>query len=115
MDYEIRFEPAGKKVKVRGGTTVLSAARQGRIHITTRCGGKAGCLMCKVNVQGPGQAGLSAPTEAELRKLGSRIDDGDRLACQAKITGPALVVLPEDPLKAAVRKQLERQQEDDLW
>ncbi|WP_433946424.1 2Fe-2S iron-sulfur cluster-binding protein [Paenibacillus sp. SN-8-1] len=116
MDYEIKFEPAGKKVKVRRGTTVLAAARQGRIHIATRCGGNAGCLMCKVKLQDPSQAGLSSPTEAERRKLGSMIDDGARLACQAKVTGQAVVVLPEDPLKAAIRKQLEKQQkEDELW
>ncbi|MNM64113.1 Na(+)-translocating NADH-quinone reductase subunit F [compost metagenome] len=115
MDYEIRFEPAGKKVKVRRGTSVLSAARQGRIHIATRCGGNAGCLMCKVGVQESRQAGLSSPTDAERRKLGSMIDEGVRLACQAKVTGPAVVVLPEDPLKAAIRKQLEKQQEDELW
>ncbi|RUT36094.1 2Fe-2S iron-sulfur cluster binding domain-containing protein [Paenibacillus zeisoli] len=117
MDCEIKFEPTGKIVKVRRGTSVLSAARQGRIHIATRCGGNAGCLMCKVNVPDQqGQSGLSTPTDAERRKLGSMMDQGTRLACQAKVTGPAVVVLPEDPLKAAIRRQLEKQQaEDDLW
>lgn len=117
MDCEIRFEPAGKIVKARRGTSILSAARQARIHIATRCGGNAGCLMCKVNVPGPqGEAGLSAPTDAERRKLGSMIDQGTRLACQAKVTGPVVIELPEDPLKAAIRRQLEKQQADDeLW
>lgn len=115
MDIEIRFDPAGKKVKVRKGTSVLAAARQGRIHIATRCGGNAGCLMCKVKVSEEDLAGLSAPTDAERHKLGNTLADGIRLACQAKVMGQAVVELPEDPLKAAIRKQLEMQRNDDLW
>lgn len=115
MELRIRFMPQDKLVKVRPGTTVLRAARDARLHIATRCGGHAGCLMCKVEVEAEHSLALSSPTSAELRKLGPLLEQGIRLACQAKITGSAQVRLPEDPLKAAIRKQLERQQEDDLW
>ena len=43
------------------------------------------------------------------------IEDGTRLSCQAKVCGQLSVEVPEDPLKAAIRKQLERQQQDDDW
>lgn len=115
MDYRIRFMPQDKSVKVRPGTTVLRAARDARVHFSTRCGGHAGCLMCKVEADAGSLRALSAPSEAERRKLGPLLERGIRLACQAKIIGSAEVHLPEDPLKAAIRKQLERQQEDDLW
>ncbi|MBP1999528.1 2Fe-2S ferredoxin [Paenibacillus shirakamiensis] len=114
MDYEISFGPQNKTVKVRPGTTVLQAARQARIFIATRCGGNAGCLMCKVSI-GETSSSFSSPERAELHKLGELIDQGTRLACQAKIVGNGHVDLPEDPLKAAVRRQLEMQQNDDLW
>ncbi|WP_187386127.1 2Fe-2S iron-sulfur cluster-binding protein [Paenibacillus tuaregi] len=115
MEYEVRFEPAGKKLKVRKGMSLLTAARQARVHIATRCGGNAGCLMCKVKVLQPEEGALSAPEGPEQRKLGSLIGENMRLACQAKVMGPVVVELPEDPLKAAIRKQLEMQQNDDLW
>lgn len=115
MEYQIRFEPSGKVVKVRPGTSVLRAARENRVMIKTRCGGNAGCLMCKVEVDPEHAAALTPPTEAELRKLGPLLERGIRLACQASICGQVRVSLPEDPLKAAIRKQLEQSRNDDLW
>lgn len=116
MEGRITFLPSGKTVQVRPGTTVLRASREARIHIATRCGGNAGCLMCKVQVVSKQAAALSPPSEAERRKLGPLLEQGVRLACQAGIRGEVTVQLPEDPLKAAIRKQLERQRdEEELW
>jgi 2Fe-2S ferredoxin len=109
---EIRFNPQNKTVKVRPGTSVLRAANEARVHITTRCGGKAACLMCKVKVKPEHADALMPPNDAEIRKLGSLLTEGYRLACQAVICGSAEVELPEDPLKAAIRKQLEQQKLD---
>lgn len=72
--------------------------------------------MCKVQVDPEYAAALTPPSDAERRKLGPLLDQGVRLACQAKIWGNMVVQLPEDPLKAAIRKQLERQRkEEELW
>lgn len=113
MNSEIRFLPDDKSVRVKPGTTVLEASRKARVLIRTRCGGNAACLMCKVSAE-TGE-GLSVPSDNEKRKLGDQITQGVRLACQAKVTGNCTVILPEDPLKAAVRAQLAKQREDDLW
>ncbi len=110
MTVEVTFLPDNKKIKVRPGTTLLDAGRRAGSHIRTRCGGKTACLMCKVRIAD--QSGLSQPAVNEKNKLGSLIDDGIRLACQAKAVGDVTVYLPEDPLKAAIRKQLERQEND---
>ncbi|MCS7462459.1 2Fe-2S iron-sulfur cluster-binding protein [Paenibacillus doosanensis] len=106
----VTFLPDGKSVEVRPGTTLLDASRRARVTIRTRCGGKAACLMCKVTA---GDQGLAAANQNERLKLGGLLEQGFRLACQAKVTGDCLITLPEDPLKAAVRKQLERQQEEE--
>ncbi|TVY11603.1 2Fe-2S iron-sulfur cluster-binding protein [Paenibacillus cremeus] len=107
---QITFLPDNKKVQVAPGTTVLGAAAKAKVHIRTRCSGKAACLMCKVRVtSGSGLAGLNTN---ERLKLGGMDNEGYRLACQAKITGDVTVTIPEDPLKAAIRKQLEQQQEE---
>ncbi|MFC7682006.1 2Fe-2S iron-sulfur cluster-binding protein [Paenibacillus sp. GCM10028914] len=107
MDFEVTFQPVGKKIKVRPNTYVLDAARRAGIKIPTRCGGKMGCLMCKVQIQDGDHKNCLPPKEAERRKLGSLIEQGTRLSCQTVITGNLSVTVPEDPLKAAIRKQLE--------
>jgi 2Fe-2S ferredoxin len=108
---EITFMPDNKKVQVRIGTTLLDAGRRARVNIRTRCGGKAACMMCKVQVKG--QEGLAPMNVNEQLKLGEQASQGYRLACQARIQGDVCVTLPEDPLKAAVRVQLLKQQEED--
>ena len=118
MEYLLTFKPLKKTIKARSGETVLAAAKRHRVHIPTRCGAKAGCLMCKIQVEESQRAQLSPPCEAEIRKLGSLIQQGYRLSCQTRVKGNAEVILPEDTLKAAVRKQLEaarQQDQDELW
>jgi len=118
MKHEVTFKPSGKKTAVSRGTTVLAASRKAGVHIPTRCGGKMGCLMCKIEIDAATKEQLSPPSEAEKRKLGSLVHQGIRLACQSKIEGAVTVTIPEDRLKAAIRKQLEaarQQDQDDLW
>lgn len=103
---EIRFLPDGVRIRVKPGTTLLEAARKARVPVRTRCGGMAGCLMCKVKVAD--QQGLGPLTRQERIKLGPLAEQGVRLACQARICGDVAAEVPEDPLKAAVRRQLQR-------
>jgi 2Fe-2S ferredoxin len=111
MQVEVVFLPDNKRVKVRRGTTLLSASRSAKVSVRTRCGGLAACLMCKVSV--PDQAGVEPPNHNERLKLGSLLDENIRLSCQAKVCGDVTVIIPEDPLKAAIRRQLEHQHDDD--
>jgi|HigsolmetaAR203D_1030402.scaffolds.fasta_scaffold00169_55 2Fe-2S ferredoxin len=104
----VRFLPDHKTVQVRPGTTLLDAAGRAKAAVRTRCGGKASCLQCRVTVAGD-PSGLSLPTEQERRKLGEEaLGQRVRLACQAAVLKDVTAVIPEDPLKAAVRAQLER-------
>jgi len=108
LEYEVLFLPDQKKVKVRPNTNVLDASRRAGVRIPTRCGGKAGCLMCKILVPDEERGHCSAPETKEIRKLGtSMMEQGYRLSCQTRITSHLKVIIPEDPLKAAIRKQLE--------
>lgn len=112
--FEVDFQPVGKKIQVRSGTTLLDAGRRAGVPIRTRCGGRAACLMCKVTLE-RNHPGVTPPTLNERRKLGSDLERGMRLACQTRVAGDLTVTVPEDPLKAAIRKQLARQQEEDHW
>ena len=113
---KVTFWPEGKTVDVRSGTTLLVASRQAGIGLTVRCDGKASCLMCKVTLHPEhGGVGLSPLSAVESRKLG---EDGERrLGCQTRVTGDCHAVIPESPLKAVIRRQLERQaaEDDDDW
>ncbi|WNS44483.1 2Fe-2S iron-sulfur cluster-binding protein [Paenibacillus sp. MMS20-IR301] len=114
----VTFLPEARSIAVSPGISLLEAVRKAGIILPTRCGGKAGCLMCKVSVASDGAAALRPPSDAERRKLGSLLDNGIRLACQAAVRGDVTVNIPEDPLKAAVRRRLEaarRGEEDGLW
>jgi uncharacterized 2Fe-2S/4Fe-4S cluster protein (DUF4445 family) len=117
-DRQVRvtFLPDGRKVSVRPGTSLLEASRRARVQIRTRCGGLASCLMCKVSVDADNRDGLSRPGPAEQRKLGPLLEKGIRLSCQARAVRDVTVSVPEDPLRAAIRRQLAEQQADrDLW
>ncbi|KAA9007178.1 2Fe-2S iron-sulfur cluster binding domain-containing protein [Paenibacillus spiritus] len=114
----VRLLPADRTVAVPAGTTLLDACRRAGVAPPVRCGGKLGCLMCKVRVTAGGGQGLQEPSVQEKRKLGTLLDGGYRFACQARIAGDVEAEVPEDPLKAAVRRKLEaarRGEEESLW
>jgi uncharacterized 2Fe-2S/4Fe-4S cluster protein (DUF4445 family) len=111
MNCEVTFFPDRKSVKVRSGTTLLETGKRARVSIRSRCGGNASCLMCKVTVED--QSGLSPIEAKESLKLGDLKDSSIRLACQVRVLRDCTVVIPEDPLKAAIRAQLERQRMED--
>ena len=108
---QVHFLPDHKTIQVRSGITLLEAGNKARVIIRTRCGGKAACLMCKVIVED--QSGLTPLNRNELLKLGELQHQGYRLACQACVRGNTTVIVPEDPLKAAIRKQLAKQKEEE--
>lgn len=114
---KVKFLPEGRSVEVRPGTTLLEASRRARVHIRTRCGGMASCLMCKVRVSPGPESALQEPGPAERRMIGPLLGEGVRLSCQARVKADVAVTIPEDPLKAAIRKKVEEQQResDELW
>lgn len=119
MGTIVRFDPSGVVWEAKHAITVLEAARRAGVPIRTRCSGKAGCLMCKINVTAADNRNVGAPTLAEQHKLGIDTVEGLRLACQVRLTGKQgsiTVGVPLDPLKALVKQKLQEQKEDDkLW
>jgi uncharacterized 2Fe-2S/4Fe-4S cluster protein (DUF4445 family) len=94
-DIEVVFQPYGKRTLISGGTTVIDAAKKLGIDISSLCGGKGTCGKCKVKMQ-TGIEGLNPLTEQELDYLSKdEIDANFRLACQAKVTLPSVVLVPE--------------------
>ncbi|HID96133.1 MAG TPA: DUF4445 domain-containing protein [Candidatus Latescibacteria bacterium] len=89
--FEVVFQPDGVVAQIGPGTTILDAALSVGIHIEGPCGGKGTCHKCKVTVKG----GVSEPSSMETQHLSRQeIDVGYRLACQAEVTGDAIVHVP---------------------
>jgi len=61
--------------------------------IERQCAGKGTCGRCVLRAEGE----LDTPTDDEVKILGKdRLDEGWRLACQARISGDVKIILPED-------------------
>ncbi len=91
MSVTVTFLPPGTTVHVAAGTTILEAATQAGLEIPAPCGGQGRCGRCKVQVRDgavdqPANAHLAAESRAQ----------GYVLACQARLLGPATVLLPEE-------------------
>lgn len=111
----IHFHPDNKRIQFKPGITILKAAIQAKIHLAHKCGGRGSCLTCKVKIEDFNA--VTPPTNSERQKLGSKaIQEGFRLGCQTKVLKSLNIEVPEDPLKAAIRKQLEKQKnKDSFW
>ncbi len=104
--HSVVFLPSDIKVMVDDGSTILSAARMGDEAIETICGGKASCGKCKVRIlEGKNNKHNIVSTMGHLLPLTDeeqnyskrhRIEHDQRLACQAKIKGDVVVMVPEE-------------------
>ena len=84
-----------RKIKPRyDDDTVLSILRRGKVYISADCGGRGTCGRCRIRLTDP--ASCNVPTDAEKALLTeSELAKGIRLACEARLTGPAEVeILP---------------------
>ncbi len=99
--------PAGNRVMVRTGTSILKASLINRIPHASMCGGRGRCSTCRVRVVS-GLEALPPPDAAEARVLG-RIGAPPqvRLACQARPKGD-IEVIPLLPPEAATADNVAR-------
>jgi uncharacterized 2Fe-2S/4Fe-4S cluster protein (DUF4445 family) len=105
MEKEVKiiFEPSGRSVYALSGTVLLEAAARAGFIIHTPCGGAAKCGKCTVRIR----AGKCPPSEGEIATLGAvRVGEGFRLACQARISGPLTVEIPDTSLFQAQQQIL---------
>ena len=102
--YEIDFEPIAKRVEVVPGTTLLDAARQAGVLLSSECGGKGKCGQCRVKVV---EGEVTPLSENEKTILGEEAaGNGERLACSAQINSNVKVTIPETSLVTEQRLQL---------
>ncbi|MFC1668238.1 ASKHA domain-containing protein [Chlamydiota bacterium] len=89
--YTVSFIPQNKSIKVKKGTTLLDAAKNSSLVITSVCGGGGICGRCKMIIkEGNVRGGISPRlTDEEKRK-------GYVLACMAHIESDVIIELPQE-------------------
>ncbi len=115
----ILFLPSGRRGTARKGETVLGAARRLGVDIDSSCGGRAICGRCQVRVMegayareglSSSTAHLTPPTAAEEKYARLRgLEQGRRLACQARVVGDVVIDVPES---SQIHRQLVRKEAD---
>jgi len=94
-NVKILFEPEAKKVQTPKGTTIFQAAKDAGVDIRSECGGKGLCGKCRIIVKK--SKDVSELTEPERKHLSKfEIDEGYRLACQARALKDTVVVIPPE-------------------
>lgn len=89
----ITFKREEREGVIPVGSYLADAARRFGIRFDEKCDLSADVHFCTVSVV-EGQSHLSPLTSAETRHLGEdRAKEGERLACQAKITEPGEIVV----------------------
>ncbi len=90
--FTVTFLPTGQRVTATRGARLIETSRQNGVRIAADCGGRGRCRSCAVRIEGAvpesTQSDRAVFTEQEL-------EAGWRKACQAHLTGPCTVYLPE--------------------
>ena len=102
---EIDFEPIGKRVVISPEESLLDAARQAGIELTSVCGGEGNCGQCRVKIV---TGDVTLPTSDEefiLTEL--EILNGERLGCCTYPKSDVKLHIPTSSLLTNSRLQIE--------
>lgn len=110
MEYNVIFQPSGRRGKVAAGKTLLEASYELGVEIEAPCGTHKVCGKCKVKLETgsfekfniDSKAENLSPLNEEEKKLltEKEIAGNFRLACATQILGDVLVFVPEESRKA---------------
>ena len=107
LTYIIDFEPIGRRVEITPGESLLEAAHSAGVELVSICGGQGSCDGCRVRVM---SGKLSSPTPDEESVIPpNELEEGCRLACQAKPQTNVKVEVPPESLAMTQRLQVEGQ------
>lgn len=101
----VLFAPSQKEIKGDAGRTILDLARETGVYIDSQCNGKGTCGKCRVRVLA-GETSAFTQEESIFIK-GFEREMGYRLACMARITGDATVLVAgENVLSSAASRKM---------
>jgi len=90
----VTFQPIGKRIVVKAGTSLLEAGRAVGLSISANCGGVGICGKCRVKVV---SGKTSPPSRIEQAFLDTEnFGPDERLACEACVVSSVVVELPPE-------------------
>ena len=92
-EVTIDVNNGARKLKVRGGNSLLISLMTQKIFIPSACGGRATCAYCKVKVKQGG--GPVLPMEEPYLSPAERAA-GVRLSCQVKVRNDIAIEIPDE-------------------
>jgi uncharacterized 2Fe-2S/4Fe-4S cluster protein (DUF4445 family) len=102
---QVDFDPLGKRIEVAPNTTLLEAAQQAGLALSSTCGGMGNCGQCRLVILA---GSVSPPTVDEKYILTElELQRGQRLACNTHIHSDLKVHVPKSSLITTQRLQLE--------
>jgi uncharacterized 2Fe-2S/4Fe-4S cluster protein (DUF4445 family) len=104
-NYNIDFQPIGRRGECNAGDSLLDCSRQLGAGISSICGGKGKCQSCKVRVLKGAVSESTANEKAVFTP--EELHQGWRLACQAYAKDDCRVEVPPDSMTAPQRIQVE--------
>ncbi len=89
----VKLEPIARETSINTNDNILSALLDSELHVLKECGGRGMCATCHVFIK-EGMESLSPLTRREQRTLEviTTCKPNSRLACQARVVGPGVVV-----------------------
>ncbi len=103
-EVTVTLEPTGRRVRVRGDSSLLEAAARAGITIDTPCGGSGTCGKCRVRFVQGGNAHTASDT---VHFSTDELQQGYRLACQCAVTRDVVVDIPASSVLGAMFQILE--------
>ena len=104
-DYQIEFQPVGRRGPCPDGETLLDCARGLGIELISICGGIGKCKGCRVRVK---EGRFSEVTSAEHEAFTEEeLESGWRLACQIYPQKDCTVNVPLESMGMQQRLQVE--------
>jgi len=104
-DCYVTFQPIGRRIVVKAGTTLLEAARSAGLLLSANCGGVGLCGRCRVQVV----SGQMYPCSENEYAYMDCIDHGTgvRLACEARVASSVVIEVPPRSFSSGQRVQTE--------
>jgi len=110
MEYNVIFQPSGRRGTVEEGKTLLEASYELGVEIEAPCGAHKVCGKCKVKIETgffekfniDSRIEHLSPINEEEKTLlkPEEVADNYRLACATEIRGDVLIFVPEESRKA---------------
>lgn len=94
---KVVFLPWNREIETEGGQTLLALARTLGLPLEAACGGRKVCGNCKVVVEESRDP--MPPSDRERNILGDLLQQGYRLACEAKPFSDTVVRIPQESLR----------------